>query len=119
MKKLLGIFLVVGLFITGCGGSGFDVTIEETPKYKEDIAYPIVLSVQDGEEAVTGLDMTASLEMARMDHGTIEVTFSDRGDGTYEGEVVLPMAGEWIANIVLTQDGKTYDDTLTFDVNEG
>jgi len=119
MKRFIGIILILVFVLAGCGGSKMDVTVEEIPKYKNGIPYPIVLSVMDGDEAVTGLEIIATLEMARMDHGTIEVVFSDIGDGTYEGEVELPMAGEWIANIVLTLDGKTYDEILTFDVTEG
>jgi|SRR5690625_1364258 len=119
MNRFIGIVLVVVFILVGCGGTKMDVAIEEIPNYKDGVAYPIVLTVEDGNEAVTGLEVVANLEMSRMDHGTIEVVFTDHGDGTYEGEVELPMAGEWIADVVLTQDGKTYDETLTFEVSEG
>jgi len=119
MNKFIGMILVVIFVLVGCGGAKMDVAIEEAPKYKDGVTYPIVLTVEDGDEAITGLEVVADLEMSRMDHGTIEVVFTDQGDGTYEGEVELPMAGEWIANVDLIQDGETYDKTLTFEVNEG
>jgi len=118
MKRLIAIILVLGLVLAGCGGAKMDVALEETPKYKDGVEFPIVLSVAEGDEAVTGLDIVATLEMARMDHGIIEVVFTDQGDGTYSGEVALPMAGEWIADVEMNQEGNTFDETLTFDVHE-
>src|SRR5690625_7515160 len=96
MKRLIGIILVLVLVLAGCGGSKMDVTVEEIPKYKNGIPYPIVLSVMDGDEAVTGLEIIATLEMARMDHGRFVVVFSDIGDGYYEGEVVFTKVSVWI-----------------------
>lgn len=118
VKKAIGTLLIFAFILVGCGGVKMDVAVEEAPKYKDGVDYPIVLSVTAGDEAVTGLEVVATLEMARMDHGIIEVEFSDQGDGTYVGEVALPMAGEWIADVVVTQDGDTFDETLTFDVDE-
>src|SRR5690625_944839 len=57
MKRLIGIILVLVLVLAGCGGSKMDVVVEEIPKYKNGIPYPIVLSVMDGDEAVTGLEI--------------------------------------------------------------
>lgn len=119
MKRLIGIMLLIGFVLVGCGGGKMDVTVEEPPKYEDGVAYPFVLSVTEADEGVTDLEIIATLEMARMDHGIIEVVFEDLGGGTYEGEVELPMAGEWIAEVVVTKDGKTFDETVVFDVDEG
>lgn len=120
MRKLIALLVFVSLFTVACGGGGkFTVDVEEAPTYKDGESSPIVFSLSDGDELITGADMSATLEMARMDHGTIEVIFTDVGDGTYSGEVELPMAGEWIANVIINVDGKEVEKTVTFDVNEG
>lgn len=118
MKRLIGMLIMIGIILAGCGSSALDVSLEETPKYKDGVEYPISLSVQDGDGKVTDLEIVATLEMARMDHGVIEVVFTDQGDGIYTGEVALPMAGEWIADLELSQDGDITEEVLTFDVEE-
>lgn len=118
MKKLIGTFIIVSLILVGCGSTKLNVTLDEAPKYKDGVEYPISLSITDGDDAITELDVIATLEMARMDHGVIEVVFSDQGDGLYSSETALPMAGEWIADIELTKDGNTTEEVLTFDVEE-
>ena len=120
MKRRLLIFAITFLgliMLTSCGSSP-EFKVDTAPKYKVDVTYPIILSATENGDAVTGLDIVATLEMAKMDHGVIKVEFDDNGDGTYTGEVELPMGGEWIANVEAEQDGKTYDDMLTFDVKE-
>lgn len=121
MKRLTLVItgIVLMLLIAGCGGADLDFSVETPPKYKDGEAYEMVIKAEDNGEPVTGLEMTATLEMAKMDHGIIEVVFSDNGDGTYVGDVELPMAGEWIAALEAEKDGETYEMTLTFDVTEG
>lgn len=119
MRKFVSLLLIISLFVVGCSSSNLSVSIAEAPKYKDGESFPIELSITDGSEAVTGADVSATLEMARMDHGIIEVFFEDQGDGSYLGEVELPMAGEWIADVIVDRDGKQSETTVTFDVNEG
>lgn len=119
MKRLIGVLLFVSILLIACGGGKMDISVVEAPKYKDGVSYPFVISVMENDEGVNNLEIVATLEMARMDHGHIEVVFSETGEGVYEGEVELPMAGEWIANVVITQDGETTDETLVFEVEEG
>lgn len=119
MKKWMVTILTICFILVGCGGANMEFAVEEPPKYKDGVSYPMVISVSESGEMVTGMEIVATLEMAKMDHGVIEVVFSDRGDGTYEGEVELPMAGEWIANVNADYDGDTYEEVLIFDVKEG
>lgn len=117
-KYLVGVILL--LLLVGCGGtSSIDFTVEKAPLYKDGESYIMIIQATDDDGIVTGLDLVATLEMAKMDHGVIEVTFTDNNDGTYEGEVTLPMAGEWIADVKAELNGKTYEKVLTFDVKEG
>ncbi len=119
MKKLLPGFMFLMLFLAGCSsGSDFEINLKEAPKYKAGESYPVVIEVlQDGEPAA-GLDFVAYLEMAKMDHGTIELDFEDKGNGVYESRVELPMAGEWIANIEGEGDGSAFEHVITFEVEK-
>lgn len=119
MRKKLISLIAFMLLLVACGSNNIEFTVEQAPKYADGETFPMTLKVMEDDEVVTGLDMVATLEMAKMDHGTIEVTFIDNGDGTYDGEVELPMAGEWIADIEAELDDQTYEKILTFQVNEG
>lgn len=120
MKKWLLImgFLLL-LFSAGCSSSAdFELNLETAPKYKAETSYPIVIEVLKDGEPAEGVDMTATLEMARMDHGTIEVSFTDSGEGKYEAQLELPMGGEWIANIKGSMGKDEFEEVITFDVKE-
>ena len=117
MMMLFSLLLVV--VIVGCGTSSIDFSVDTPPKYKDGESFPMVIEATEDGEAVTGLDIVATLEMAKMDHGIIEVVFTDQGDGTYVGDVELPMAGEWIADLTAKNDKDTYEATLIFEVKEG
>lgn len=119
MKKSIVVFTMFAiLLLTGCNSSKLEFSVETAPRYHAEQSYPIVLKATENGVAVSDLRLVATLEMARMDHGIIEVSFTDKGDGTYEGEVALPMGGEWIANIVAEKAGKKTEEIVTFQVNE-
>lgn len=121
LKKLMIIVVMMLLFVVGCGGSEeFTLSVENDPYYHQGELTEIVLLAEDENgEPITGLSITGKLEMEKMDHGLIEVAFKDNGDGTYTGEVELPMGGEWIMDTVSELDGKEYSHVLRFQVNEG
>ncbi|MDS9472925.1 FixH family protein [Sporosarcina pasteurii] len=118
MRRVLLLMIATIMILAGCGASKLDFIVEKAPVYEEEVASEFVLKVTDSAEEVTGLSIEATLEMAKMDHGVIEVFFNDSGDGTYTGNVELPMGGEWIADIRAEKDGKMIEDVLTFDVKE-
>jgi len=119
MKKVLALCGLFFLILAGCSsGANYDVSVETAPKYKGEASYPFVIEVAEKGEPVEGLNITSILEMAKMDHGTIEVSFQDKGNGKYESSITLPMSGEWIANIEVEKDGKTSEKVITFDVEE-
>jgi len=120
MKRFLPFLLI--LFLVACGSAdALDFTVEKAPTFKPDTPSEIIIKVKKDGEPLTGLELSGLLEMERMDHGIIEAKFVDQGDGTYSGEVELPMGGEWIIDLEAHNgaDGETYEDVLTFDVNEG
>lgn len=118
MRKIFLSVLLTLLFLTGCGSNPLHVSVETAPRYQAEQSYPMILKITDNEEPLSGLDIVAVLEMARMDHGIIDVDFTDQGNGTYRGEVTLPMAGEWIADIVINREGKEIEEMVTFQVDE-
>jgi hypothetical protein len=119
MKKLLAGFVLLMLLLAGCSsGSDFEINLKEAPKYKAGESYPVVIEVMKDGEPVNGLKFVAFLEMAKMDHGSIELDFKDKGNGIYESSVELPMAGEWIANIEGEADGSAFEHVITFEVEK-
>lgn len=65
----------------------------------------LIMSIFAQGQPVTGLSIHAQLEMKRMDHGVVEVTFQEKGNGQYTATARLPMGGEWEA-IATIFDGK-------------
>lgn len=119
MKKLTAFCTFLLFILTGCSsGSDYDITMKTAPKYNGETDFPIVIEVSENGKPVEGLAITSFLEMAKMDHGTIEVKYQDKGNGLYESNVELPMAGEWIANFEAEKDGKSIEKMLNFDVQE-
>lgn len=119
MKKLIAGFMFLMVLLAGCSsGSDYEILLKEAPKYKAGETYPVVIEVMQDGVPVDGLDFTAFLEMAKMDHGTIELYFEDKGNGIYESSVELPMAGEWIANIEGESGGSVFEHVITFEVEK-
>jgi hypothetical protein len=119
VKKLIAGFMLLMVLLSGCSsGSDYEITLKQAPKYKAGESYQVVIEIlQDGEPA-SGLEFSAFLEMAKMDHGSIELNFEDKGNGIYESSVELPMAGEWVANIEGEADGSAFEHVITFEVEK-
>ena len=118
MKKILLLMTLTILIVAGCGANKMNFTVDKAPIYQNEVTSEFIVKVTESGEGVSGLTLTASLEMVKMDHGSIDVSFVDNGDGTYTGDAELSMAGEWIADIRADKDGKVVEDVLTFDVKE-
>ncbi|HLS59768.1 MAG TPA: FixH family protein [Virgibacillus sp.] len=117
-RSVIAILLMSFLFVA-CSPVKVDLSLEKAPRYKDGESYPMVIKAMEGKEGVTGLHIMATLEMAKMDHGVIEINFTDNGDGTYSGEVELPMEGEWIGDFRIDENGEIYETTIQFDVKGG
>ncbi|WP_438316481.1 FixH family protein [Sporosarcina sp. FA9] len=115
MKKLIFVVMFMLLVISGCDSNKMVVSLEKAPEYTGGVISEFVVKIKEADNAVTGLDVIATLEMAKMDHGVIEVVMVDTGDGSYAGDVELPMAGEWIADVKVNNKS---ENILTFDVKE-
>ncbi|MEH7443281.1 FixH family protein [Bacillus sp. JJ1122] len=119
MKKLIAGFMLLMLVLSGCSSdSDYEFTLKQAPKHKAGESYPVVIKILKNGKPAEGLEFAAYLEMAKMDHGTIELTFEDKGNGLYESSVELPMAGEWLATIEGEADGSPFEHVITFDVEK-
>lgn len=119
MKKLVAGFVLLLVILAGCSsGSDVEVNLKQAPKYKVGESSPVLIEVLQNGEPASGLEFIAYLEMAKMDHGTIELDFKDKGNGIYESSVELPMGGEWVANIEGEADGSAFEHVITFEVEK-
>lgn len=119
MKKLIAGFMLLMVILSGCSsGTDYEISLKQAPKYKAGESYPVEIEIMKDGKPADGLEFTAYLEMAKMDHGTIELNFEGKGNGVYESSVELPMAGEWVANIEGDADGSTFEHLITFEVEK-
>ncbi|MDQ0253292.1 nitrogen fixation protein FixH [Evansella vedderi] len=118
--KLVILSILFLAFLVGCGGGGnWVVQLENEPVYERGEKTKIVFTVVDGEAPVNDLQISALLEMSRMDHGHIEVDFINVDNGVYLGEVELAMPGEWIASLTIVSGTDEYEKMMEFEVGDG
>ena len=119
MKKLILSILITMLVVSGCGASQIEIEVDKVPDFVKGKESNFILKVTEGEELKTGLSITAKLEMAKMDHGVIEVSLEEVREGFYKGEVTLPMGGDWIADIQIDSSDGLVEEVVTLKVQEG
>lgn len=117
MKKILT--FLMGLFVlSGCGGSNYTVELADTPVFIPDAASKVSFKIAEDEKPSTGLEVKASFEMEKMDHGSIAVSLKEQGEGIYGGEVMLPMEGDWQALLTISNGSDTKEELVTFTVKK-
>jgi hypothetical protein len=80
---------------------------------------PIKLKVHviDGaDQPANGVTLQADISMSGMDEGAQHLTLSGNGNGDYEGEVYLKMAGSWDVDLTATKDDKSRKQRLNIEV---
>lgn len=119
MKKVVAILL--GLFvISGCNGSSnWDVELAETPNVIESQAAPVTFKISTDDKPAANLEVNAKFEMAKMDHGSLEVELAEREEGVYTGEVELPMEGDWQAFLTISDGKNSTEEVITFTAQKG
>lgn len=109
------LFVMLGLILTGCSSSEhWQAILQDKVPFKEGSKVPLVLKVKDHGKPAAGLAVKAVLEMKGMDHGQIEVLLHDNGNGVYRENVQLPMDGDWIADINITNGKQKMEKALSF-----
>lgn len=118
MKRLVVSLLLIVVLAAGCSSAKMDISIEKMPESKTGTPSEMLIKVAEDGVGLEGLSVVASLEMAKMDHGELEVQFEEIGDGLYSGQVELPMGGEWIADVEVKSGEETVKEILTVEVEE-
>lgn len=118
MKRLLCfILMLVTVVFAGCSSApAYQSSIQVPKSFAVGQEIPITLMVKQDNQPVTGLTVTAKLEMKKMDHGSVDVAFSEKGNGEYVANVQLPMGGEWIAVTQLKNGNNTVEQEIGFTV---
>jgi YtkA-like len=86
-----------------------------SPRYSS----PIVLKVHvidAANQPADGVTLKADVSMGGMDRGAQHLTLSGKGDGDYEGQLDLEMAGSWDVDLTGSKDGKSRQQKLNIDV---
>lgn len=79
---------------------------------------PVVLKVHvidAANQPADGVTVKADVSMSGMG-GAHQVTMDGKGDGNYEGQVSLEMAGSWDVDLTATRDDKSRQQKLSIDV---
>ncbi len=80
---------------------------------------PILLKVHvidASNQPADGVNVKADISMSGMDHGAQHINLSGRGNGDYEGQVSLEMAGSWDVDLTATCDDKSHQQKLSIEV---
>jgi hypothetical protein len=80
---------------------------------------PILLKVHvidAANQPADGVTLKADITMSAMDHGAQHLTMSGKGDGDYESQVNLEMAGSWDVDLTATRDGKSRQQKFSIEV---
>ncbi|MBM4761618.1 FixH family protein [Bacillus sp. B15-48] len=120
MKKwsLTLVFLLL-LVLSACNGApSWELEVTQEPAFIKDKETQMFITVTEGGEPVTGLDINVELAMVDMDHGTVEAKFEDLSDGTYATKIDLPMAGKWEAVFELEKDGEEAEKVIELQIED-
>lgn len=93
----------------------FTLTTDPTPPTANHSTLLKVHVIDAADQPADGVDLQADLSMPGMG-GAQHVTLSGRGNGNYEGEVTLEMAGSWDVDLTASKDGKTKKQKLDIEV---
>jgi hypothetical protein len=86
-----------------------------SPKYNG----PILLKVHvidAANQPADGVTLQADVSMSGMQQGAQHLTLSGRGNGDYEGQMNLEMAGSWDVDLTATKDDKSRQQKLSIEV---
>lgn len=115
----LGLVLAIGFLLTGCGqGDNWEPEFTQDVYFVKGAKSPVEIKVTEEGEPVTDLSAIVSLEMTKMNHGTVNIKLKESKDGVYAGEAEFPMAGEYVATFTLKKEGYTIEKVLEVNVKK-
>jgi hypothetical protein len=95
----------------------YRMTLATDPSYPH-ASGPIQLKVHvidAANQPADGLTLNAEVSMAGM-NGSHQLTLDGRGNGDYDGQLNVDMAGSWDVNLTASKDGKSGRQKLMMDV---
>lgn len=117
MRKIL--FLLFALMLSGCGSSSdWKVSFPTADTFHAGKEIPVEMMISQDDKGDAGLEVTATFEMKSMDHDTIQVSFTDEGNGKYTGKTLFPMSGEWQGYITISEGNKKEEVLIPITVKE-
>jgi hypothetical protein len=73
--------------------------------------------IDAANQPADGVELRADVSMSGMDHGSQHLTLTGKGDGDYEGQINLEMAGIWDVDLTASRDGKSRQQKFTIEVS--
>ncbi|MGO4888455.1 FixH family protein [Anaerobacillus sp. MEB173] len=114
MKKFIFFLCLLLIIATGCStNADIDVQMKQEPTHMND---ELTISVEQGGEPLSNLEVIGTFEMAQMDHGTVDFSFEETDAGIYNANLELPMPGEWVVYLTLIDGDNQLEHILNFDV---
>ncbi|WP_209124029.1 FixH family protein [Alkalihalobacillus sp. BA299] len=114
MKKITVLSLLL-LFLFGCKStSNIEAVLNYQPQHLTDV---FQVSITENEKPISDLQVVGTFEMAKMDHGSAELEFHEIDNGLYETNLDLPMDGDWVSNLTITQDEEDFEQLILFQVS--
>lgn len=114
-------FSIITVFalLAGCSGNqNIDIEVTKPLTFSEEKEMPFEIKITEDDKAVEDLEISATLSMVDMDHGTYDVTFEETEAGTYSATTKLSMAGDWEAVYTVERDGKTFEKVVQYKVEK-
>lgn len=114
-------FSIIAVFalLAGCSNTqNIDIEVTKPLTFSSEKEMPFEINITEDGKAVKGLDISASLSMVDMDHGTFDVQFEEQKAGTYATTTKLSMAGNWEAVFTVERDGKTFEKVVQYKVEK-
>lgn len=118
-KTVIAFLLIMAFILAGCGfGSNFNVKMTKPLYFGAGKEMPFEIQVTENGKPVKGLDVSAELTMASMDHGTTKAALAEGKNGTYIGKALVHMGGKYEIAFTLEKDGKKVEKVLDYVVKK-
>lgn len=72
--------------------------------------------IDAADQPADGVEIKADVSMSGMDQNAQHLVLSGRGNGDYDGQMNLEMAGSWDVDLTATKDGKSRKQKLSIEV---
>ncbi|MFT9849321.1 FixH family protein [Aneurinibacillus sp. REN35] len=126
MKNIWGMGFIALLLVFVLTACGQEKTGEEKNATSMKVSFKAPDNIEAGKkmeysvhiekdgQPVKDADVVVQLEMAAMDHGKNGFRATMMEPGTYKGQAVLPMGGDWLAYVQIKAGGEDMTEQFAF-----